>query len=198
MVTEKVYNTNEVISFSKISGTWGRFSNMFNNALFVNETFIPSAEALYQSCKYPLYPEIQKEIIDQDNGMKAKKISRAYTKYERQDWETIKFSVMRWTLMVKLLQDWDNLSTLLDKTKDLPIVEISSKDTLWGAVRCAHDKLVGRNILGRLLMDIRNKYVLTYHKPDFVPPLQIPSFQLFGVNIGRVFEADYYNDFLAQ
>ena len=96
--------------------------------------------------------------------------------------------------MVKLIQEWDNLAPLLLKTKGLPIVEYSKKDALWGAMPYGNDKLKGKNILGRLLMDIRDKYILTNEKPQFIPPLQISAFQLYGVNIGRVYSTEYYEE----
>lgn len=196
MIEERIYNINEVISFAKITGEWGRFSNMFYNALFVNETFIPSAEALYQSCKYPLYPEIQKEIISQDNAMKAKSISRKYSEFQRQDWDTVRYSIMRWSLMVKLIQDWEEFAPLLLKTRGYQIVEYSVKDDDWGAIPYGTSNLKGKNVLGRLLTDIRDKFVIPANKPQFIPPLQISSFQLYGTNIGRVYPSEYYDDFL--
>lgn len=194
MIEDRIYSKKDIISFAKIADEWGLFSNMHYGALFVNETLIPSVEALYQSCKYPLYPNIQKEILSQDNAMKAKNISRQYIRYQRQDWEDVKFQIMRWCLMVKLIQEWDNLAPLLLKTKGLPIVEYSKKDALWGAMPYGNDKLKGKNILGRLLMDIRDKYILTNEKPQFIPPLQISAFQLYGVNIGRVYSTEYYEE----
>ena len=194
MIEDRIYSKKDIISFAKIADEWGLFSNVHYGALFVNETLIPSVEALYQSCKYPLYPNIQKEILSQDNAMKAKNISRQYIRYQRQDWEDVKFQIMRWCLMVKLIQEWDNLAPLLLKTKGLPIVEYSKKDALWGAMPYGNDKLKGKNILGRLLMDIRDKYILTNEKPQFIPPLQISAFQLYGVNIGRVYSTEYYEE----
>ena len=194
MIEEKIYDKRNIILFAKIADEWGCLSNMCYNALFVNETLIHSVEALYQSCKYPLYPNIQKEILSQDNAMKAKYISRRYTKFQRQDWEDVKFSIMRWCLMVKLIQEWDKLAPILQKTKGYQIVEYSKKDAVWGAMPYGNDKLKGKNILGRLLMDIRDKYILTNKKPQFIPPLQISSFQLYGVNIGRVYPAEYYEE----
>lgn len=194
MIEEKIYDKKNVVSFAKIAGEWGYFSNIYNSALFVNETFIPSVEALYQSCKYPLFPNIQKEILSQNNAMKAKGISRKYYMFQRQDWEDVKFPIMRWCLMVKLIQNWDDLAPLLLKTKGFQIVEYSKKDAIWGAMPYGYDKLKGKNILGRLLMDIRDKYVITNNKPKFIPPLQISSFQLYGINIGRVYSAEYYEE----
>lgn len=96
--------------------------------------------------------------------------------------------------MVKLIQNWDDLAPLLLKTKGFQIVEYSKKDAIWGAMPYGYDKLKGKNILGRLLMDIRDKYVITNNKPKFIPPLQISSFQLYGINIGRVYSAEYYEE----
>lgn len=190
---DKIYNLNDVISFAKITGDWGYFSNMSQCALFVNETYIPSSEALYQACKYPLFPSIQKEIIDQNNAVKAKVISRKYSQFQRQDWEIFKISIMRWSLTVKLLQHWDNLSDLLQKTVGYDIVEYSSKDSFWGAVPCGNHQVMGKNILGRLLMELRDEYVIHNKKPHFIAPLQISSFQLLGSNISRVYSTDYYS-----
>lgn len=198
MTDERIYDCRNVVSFAKIADEWGRFSNMYYSALFVNETFIPSVEALYQSCKFPLYPDIQKEIISQDNGMKAKIVSRRYSSYQRQDWDLVKYSVMEWGLMVKLIQDWDEFAPLLKKTEKKEIVEYSSKDAEWGAIRYDDHRLRGKNILGRMLMHIRDEYVTKGIRPQFIPPLQIASFQLYGNNIGRVYPTEYYDDFLEE
>ena len=186
MIEDRIYAKRDIVSFAKTTGEWGRLSNMYYGALFVNETVVPSVEALYQACKYPLYPSIQKEILSQDNAMRAKAVSRRYSMYQRQDWEDVKYLVMRWCLMVKLIQEWDELAPLLLKTDGYQIVEYSSKDAVWGAMPYDGDKLKGKNVLGRLLMEIRDEYIITNTKPEFIPPLQIASFQLFGVNIGRV------------
>ena len=155
MIDDRIYAKRDVISFAKTTGEWGRLSNMYYGALFVNETVVPSVEALYQACKYPLYPSIQKEILSQDNAMRAKAISRKYSMYQRQDWEEVKCLIMRWCLMVKLIQEWDELAPLLLKTDGYQIVEYSTKDAIWGAMPYDGDKLRGKNMLGRLLMEIR-------------------------------------------
>ena len=58
------YYKHQVISFAKTTGKFGGLSNMAADyVLFVNEINIPNVEALYQACKFPLYPEIQRQII---------------------------------------------------------------------------------------------------------------------------------------
>ena len=70
------YNAKEAIVFRKTTGPFGGLSNMASGyALYINEVIIPSSEHLYQAMRYPTNPEIQFEIINQDNAMKAKMIS---------------------------------------------------------------------------------------------------------------------------
>lgn len=194
MFETTVYDSRKVVAFSRIAGEWGSFSNMFASPLFVNETLVPSSEALYQACKYPLFPQFQREIISQDNGMKAKMVSRNYEVYQRQDWETYKFDIMKWVIMVKLIQNWELMAPLLAKTSGQEIVEYSTKDPEWGAVPTGNHAIIGKNMLGRILMEVRDQFVIPKRKPAFIPPLSIPSFQLLGTNIGRVYPPEFYED----
>ena len=78
---------------------------------------------------------------------------------------------------------------MLLATRDQPIVEQSRKDDYWGAKLAdeAGETLIGQNILGRLLMELREKL-----KDDgegalkTVPPLGIPDFLLLGKPIETV------------
>ena len=88
----------------------------------VNDVTIPTAEALYQACRYPLFPDFQKEIIEQHSPMTAKMISRKYLDKTRQDWESIKYDVMYWVLQVKLSQNYNKFSSVLKDTGNSPIV----------------------------------------------------------------------------
>src|SRR5690606_2522112 len=134
----------------------GGLSNMAPGfSIFVNEINIPNSEALYQSCRFPLFPDIQEEIISQKSPMDSKKISRKYNQYTRQDWENVKFDIMRWCIHVKLIQNWESFSKVILSTNDKPIVEYSKKDKVWAAVPMQNGVLIGKNALGRLLMEVR-------------------------------------------
>lgn len=193
MSGERIYNKHEVVSFARTRGHYGGLSNMSQEyVMFVNEIPIHSVEALYQACKYPLYPEIQEEIIAENNPMEAKRISRKYHQYIRQDWDEIKFKVMEWCLTVKLTQNWERFGELLKSTQNATIVEYSSKDNIWGAMPSGRDELVGINAMGRLLMKLREEYVQTNRRPQFVIPPQITGFLFMGMPITKVYPAEYY------
>ncbi|MER8550014.1 NADAR family protein [Mesorhizobium sp. M1169] len=94
---------------------------------------IRTSEALYQACRLPHRPDIQRIVIDETSPMTAKMKSKPYRKDSRPDWEDIRVQVMRWCLRVKLAQNWETFSALLLATGDRPIVEDSRKDVYWGA-----------------------------------------------------------------
>ena len=189
------YQINNVITFAKTDGHFGALSNMapgFN--LFINEVNIQSSEILYQVCRFPLFPNIQEEIIRTQNPMDAKKISRQNIQYSRQDWDNVRFKIMKWCLEVKLIQNFDKFSNTLLSTADKTIVEYSTKDAVWGAI-LKEDKitLVGKNALGRLLMELREKVKTgNINKSTVILPPNIPAFLLFGNLIEEVRNDEYF------
>lgn len=188
-----IYNQADVISFSNTKAAFGALSNMAADfPLFVNEINIPTAEALYQCCRFPLFPNIQQEIIEQASPITAKQISRKYMDKSRQDWDMVKEIIMRWCLEVKLIQNWDSFAAILKQTGNKPIVEYSDKDKYWAASPLGNGKLQGNNALGRLLMQLRDKYALPNKPPDYILPPPVIGFILLGFPIQNVYPAEYY------
>lgn len=191
-ISERTYFKNEVITFSKTSGDFGGLSNMAPGySLFVNEINIANTEILYQACRFPLFPKIQEEIILKANPMEAKEISRKYINNTRQDWEIVKYDIMRWCLYIKLIQNYEKFSNLLLKTDNKAIVEYSLKDNVWGAMPVDNYILKGKNALGRLLMEVRENNLNSYKNFENVTPLNIPAFLLFNNAIEKVYKPEF-------
>lgn len=191
-ISEKTYNISDSVVFSKTTGLYGGLSNMAAGyPLFVNEINIPNTEILYQCCRFPLFPKLQEDMISIENPMEAKKLARKYDKYRRQDWDLVKVDVMKWCLKVKLIQNRDNFSTLLRSTSGKQIVEYSTKDAFWGALSLGKDQLQGKNVLGRLLVEVRETIVLKDQELNSVAPLTIPAFLLFNNPIETIHNSDY-------
>lgn len=194
MLTEhniKNYKRSECIVFRYTNETFGGLSNMSKDfPIVVNDTAINSIEALYQACRYPHHPDIQRQIIKQATPKESKRISRNYTVLSRPDWESVKVLIMKWCLRIKLVQNWDEFSRLLLQTDNKQIVEESVHDSFWGAQPCG-DTLEGTNALGRLLMELRE---LVRDNPngnlESISPLKINQFDLFGEEISSVSFAD--------
>lgn len=155
--------------------------------LSVNGVRFRSAEALYQTCRFPNHPEIQARIIEQRSPMTAKMITRPHLEKTRSDWKDVNIRIMQWCLRAKLLQNFTSFSELLMGTGTMPIVEDSRKDDFWGAKPITEDELVGANVLGRLLMELREQLDnFKGEPPKQLPPLTISNFMLFGRPIGAI------------
>ena len=186
------YRQRECVVFKKTREEFGGLSNMAAGfPIQINSINIRTSEALYQACRFPYHPHIQREIILQHSPMSAKMKSKPYRgEYTRSDWGRVRVNVMRWSLRVKLVQNWDKFSTLLLETGDKPIVEDSRRDDFWGAKRLDEDSLKGANILGRLLVELREE-IRKHGQHAFVkvePPAseKIPDFLFYGESIGII------------
>ncbi|MCI0717507.1 MAG: NADAR family protein [Acidobacteria bacterium] len=184
----RTYLRGESVVFRKTRETFGGLSNMASGfPLEVNRVTIWSAEALYQACRFPHLPEVQRLIIHQRSPMTAKMKSKPYRKDSRPDWMKVRVKVMRWCLRVKLAQHWEKFGHLLLETGDRPIVEESRKDAFWGAKPQDDGSLIGINALGRLLMELREELRRqNSNQLKSVAPIPIPDFSLFGEPIGCV------------
>ncbi|MHB1655045.1 MAG: NADAR family protein [Burkholderiales bacterium] len=180
----RTYVRGEVVVVYKTKEDFGGLSNMASGyPLQINGVRILTTEALYQACRFPHLPEVQREIIGQHSPMTAKMKSKPHRKGSRPDWGDVRYKLMRWCLRVKLAQNYEEFGRLLLATGDRPIVEQSRKDDYWGAKLAGEvdDTLIGQNVLGRLLMELREKL-----KDDregalkVVLPLGIPDFLLLG------------------
>jgi ribA/ribD-fused uncharacterized protein len=193
-MTERTYLLTDSAVFKKTKEKFGGLSNMAAGfSLNVNDILIPSAEHLYQACRFPDHPEIQMDIINETNPMKAKWIGRKHISLSRSDWDQVCFKVMQWCLEIKLSQNWQTFGYLLASTEDKNIVELTTHPKIWGAVQQG-DKLVGVNALGRLLMYIRERYVKTSDYQRCVQPLSIPDFKLLGHQIETICNEHYQDE----
>jgi ribA/ribD-fused uncharacterized protein len=177
-----------VVIFLKTHELYGGLSNMAAGyPLVINGARILTSEALYQACRFPHRPEVQKLIIEQASPMAAKMKSKPHRKNSRPDWEQVNVDIMRWCLRVKLAQNWERFGDLLRSTGERPIIEESKRDAFWGAKPTDATTLVGRNVLGRLLMELRDQLC----GPDAealraVQPLPLPDFLFLGQPIGVI------------
>lgn len=191
----RTYNRQECITFRKTAEKFGGLSNMAPGyQLNVNGIRILTSEALYQACRFPHLPEVQRLIIAERSPMTAKMKSKPYRDNSRSDWDIVRTKVMRWSLRVKLIQNWDKFSKLLLETGELPIVEDSRKDDFWGAKPEDEETLTGANVLGRLLMQLREQVKSEeITSQTIVEPLPIPNFLLYGQKISLISVSGEYH-----
>lgn len=184
----RTYLREECVVFCKTTEAYGGLSNMAAGfPIRVNGVRIRTSEALYQACRFPHLPDVQRLIIDEASPMTAKMKSKPYRKDSRPDWEQVRVKIMRWCLRVKLAQNWSAFSLLLLTTGDRAIVEESRKDDFWGAKVVNAHTLRGMNVLGRLLMELREE-IKQRKREQFqrVEPLSLAEFLLLDKSITAV------------
>jgi len=190
----RTYLSNEVVAFQKTTAQFGGLSNMAAGySLNINDVIIPSAEHLYQACRFPHHPQLQLDIINEPNPMKAKWIAKANINLTRQDWDNVRYKIMQWVLEIKLSQNWETFGNLLLATDNKPIVEATPTDKVWGAVKSGNT-YTGINALGRLLMFVRERYVKTNEYQRCIQPLAIPDFLFLGHQIEMVCNENYQEE----
>lgn len=183
----RTYVRKDAASFRTTTGELGALSNMAAGfPVRVGTIKIDTIEALYQACRYPHRADIQTIIIDQPSPMTAKMKSKHFHQFTREDWDRSRVSIMRWCLRVKLMQNWDSFSRVLLSTKERPIVEESTKDAFWGAKPTEDGLLIGRNVLGRLLMELREIVEAGERLEVVEPPAKVQEFCFLGEPIGTM------------
>lgn len=138
-----------MIEFWHTTGQYGPFSNFYKCKITVDNHEWTSTEHYYQAQKTD-------DIIEQFRIRKAKspKMAKQIASHCNlvQNWNEIKFDVMRKALEAKFTQIPELKQLLLD-TGNEELVENSPYDYIWG---CGKTK-DGLNCLGHLLMELRAK-----------------------------------------
>ena len=183
----RTYRADDVLCFRKTSEAFGGLSNMAPGyRVQVAGVSVRTAEALYQACRFPHLPDVQRMIVDEASPMTAKMRAKPYRDRTRPHWDAVRVPIMKWCLRVKLAQNWDRFGDLLARTGDRPIVEDSRKDDFWGAIRDDRGDLHGRNVLGRLLMEVRTKLATDPESLKTVSPVAIARFTLIDREIAAI------------
>ena len=138
---------------SNIKGFFGeyRFLSNFELGEVVFEGIkYPSSENAYQAAK-SLNTDVRKKFVSIEPS-DSKKLGRKII--VRNDWEKVKYNVMYEIVLDKFTRN-KNLGDLLINTGDKYLEETNHwKDTIWGV--CDG---VGKNWLGKILMDVRSQLI---------------------------------------
>lgn len=141
----------DVINFYRASDEYGCFSNFAPYPIQVDGKQWPTSENYFQGQKFE-DPQHQEAIRNTKSPMIAARMGRDRKKPLRRDWESIKVAVMRKAVRAKFTQHED-LRRILLSTGDARIVENTENDSYWGDGGDGS----GKNMLGRILMEIREE-----------------------------------------
>ena len=177
----KRYPADQCVLVKTAADEWGILGNFGRAAVVVNNVEFSNTEKLFQCMKFTYAPVIQ-EIYAQNNmsiKMKAKK--KEYEQYVREDWKKIFLDALKYVLVTKYEQS-EAFRAELERSKGLYIVEdetgrpgCKKSADAYGAVLVG-DEMVGPNLLGQFLMELRDTGKLDYTLPadalDFIEYLK--------------------------
>lgn len=160
----ETYPVDDSIPIRKVSDEWGILGNFAHTPIIYEGMTYKSAEQLFQMMKFA-DEDIRQAVYDAPN---SKYMAKHYEKtHRRDDWGMIFVDAMKQCLQLKYEQS-EEFRAALEQSKGKHIVEDQSSfkkswaDT-WG-VKKQGDLYVGPNLMGRLLMELRDNGRL-----EFVP-----------------------------
>ena len=154
----RIYARDQVCPFRFTRAPFGAFSNFQPLAVPIaaGPWSFSSSEAAYQAAKFGDRPDIQQRIAEAPTARQAAAIGRTPGLGIDPRWNAQRVDVMRWVLRMKREANPHEIDAVLTSTGDRPIVEVSTRDPWWGA-RPVADRYQGRNVLGRLWMELRQQ-----------------------------------------
>ena len=147
-VTEE-YIMSARINFYRTDDAYGCFSNFASFPITLDGVVWHTSEHDFQAQKFAGSPYAE-EIRQVRSPMTAARMGRSREHPLRSDWEEVKDDVMRTAVRAKFTQHED-LRAILLSTEDVRIVEHTNRDNYWGDGGDGS----GKNMLGRILMEIR-------------------------------------------
>jgi Uncharacterized protein conserved in bacteria len=152
----ETYPVTECVPIRKVSDEWGILCNFARTPIKYDGVSYKSAEQLFQMMKFT-DEEVRKKVYAANN---PKMTAKHYEKtHRRSDWGMVIVDAMKQCLQLKYEQS-EEFRAALERSKGKYIVEDQSTfpkktaDT-WG-VKQQGDSYVGPNLLGRLLMELRD------------------------------------------
>ena len=139
------------IEFYSVGDAYGEFSNFAEYPVRIDGETWQTTEHYFQAQKFA-DATVRARVRRTRTPEQAANLGRDRSLKLRRDWESAKVDVMRTALRAKFKQH-ANLAALLLSTGDALLVERSDSDSYWGDGEDGR----GRNMLGRLLMELRNE-----------------------------------------
>ena len=170
----ETYPQDRCVCIRKVSDEWGILCNFAPTPLVVNGVEFKSSEELFQMMKFKdpaVVSNITKGVTSKGKRCyEIKKTAKSYEKeFRRENWGSMVVDAMKFCLQKK----YEQCSAFREKLHESHgrfIVEDQTtwrkkKPDAWG-VKPDGDNVTGPNLLGRLLMELREIGKLEYTLPD--------------------------------
>ena len=166
------YPADKTVFFLTVDGEWGLLSNFARTPIVIDGVTFDCTEKLFQVIKFT--DEESRKVIYSKKGQPIKMMARHQEKVGsvRVDWGRIFIDAMKFCLMQKYAQS-EVFRKELERSKGKFIVEQQPNPKRPAGAYSAKlsedgSTWVGPNIMGRLLMELRDKGALEYNLPEDV------------------------------
>lgn len=150
---EEVGTLSQANVINRFNGENKFLSNFQASTFFYNGKKYATVEHAYQALK-TLDPEEHEKVRNAIAPSQAKKLGKTLTL--REDWDQVKTQTMLELLRLKFQNAF--LRCKLIVTHNAIIIEGNTwHDTFWGVCNCSKHNGEGQNILGKLLMQVREE-----------------------------------------
>ena len=164
------YPADKTVSFLKVADEWGILGNFAPTPIVVDGVPFDCTEKLFQVMKFT--DEESRKVIYSKKGQPIKMMARHHEKVGvvREDWGRIFIDAMKFCLMQKYTQN-EAFRKELERSKGKFIVEQQPNPKrpagAYSAKLSEDGKTwIGPNIMGRLIMELRDKGTLEYSLPE--------------------------------
>jgi len=159
----ETYPSNMCAIIHKTTEEWGILHNMATSNIVIDGVTFKCSETLFQIMKFT-----DKEVVQDVYRRNNKKWAMHWEKeYRREDWPQMIIDALKFCLQMKYEQCAE-FRKEIERSKGLFIVEDETgrKSTSYGAKLNKDGLFEGSNLLGRLLMELRDIGKLEYQLPD--------------------------------
>lgn len=139
----------DAILFYGHKSDYGCFSNFYPSQITLKEKIWPTTEHYFQAMKFEGNP-YEETIRNAKTPNKAALLGRSRKVPLRDDWEDIKYNIMKEAVLAKFTQHQDLRHNLIS-THNRKLIEHTPGDKCWGDGGDGS----GTNWLGKILMEIR-------------------------------------------
>ena len=143
-----------MIHFWQTKGKYGCFSNFSAHPVDLDGQRWPTVEHYFQAMKFPDDPNRQERIRLASTPLEAKRIAWEDSRGMREDWDSVRDSIMERALRQKFRQHKE-IAGVLKGTGVEQLVEHTRYDAYWGDGGDG----TGENRLGKLLMRVRKDLI---------------------------------------
>jgi ribA/ribD-fused uncharacterized protein len=152
--TGKPFTPADIILFYRTGDQHGYLSNFAPYPIELRGRLWPTSEHYFQAQKFA-GTEWEEAVRQASSPMTAAKMGRDRSLPMREDWPVTRDDVMREAVRAKFLQNAGIRDTLLETGSSI-LVERTSNDAYWGDGGDGR----GKNMLGRILMEVRDSFRL--------------------------------------